>query len=122
MQFFRYVLVGAISALFDTGIFMLCTVLFHTHYLIAQTFGFLVGISINYLLSIAFIFESRRKRLPETALFFLTGVVGLLLSYLILFVLIDLFAITMFDTLLAKLITITLVLGWNFASRKFFVF
>lgn len=122
LQLFRYIIVGAICALFDTGIFMIFTTLLDAHYLVAQTLGFLVGISLNYFLSITFVFQSKRKRLPETTLFLLTGIIGLLISYFFLWLLIDILALTAFENLIAKLLTIIIVLGWNFTSRKVLIF
>lgn len=122
IQFFRYVFVGGISAVIDTGVFMLLTVSADAHYILAQTFGFIAGITTNYLLSISWIFERSRSVLPETGLFLATGLVGLLLSYLLLYVFIDILGMTAFENMVAKLLTIAIVLAWNFTSRKFLVF
>ena len=122
LQFFRYALVGALCAIFDTGVFLLVTTLFDGHYLVAQTLGFLIGISLNYILSITFVFERKRDRLPETSLFLLTGIIGLFLSYFFLWLFIDIFSLTQFENLIAKLLTIIIVLGWNFSSRKLLIF
>lgn len=122
IQFFRYVIVGGVSAVVDISIFMLCITTFHMHYLVAQTFGFIIGITLNYFLSILWIFESIRKKTEETILFLITGIIGLFLSYVLLWVLIDIFHLTVFDNLIAKIISILIVLGWNFTSRKFFIF
>jgi len=122
IQFFRYVIVGGVSAVVDISIFMLCITTFHMHYLVAQTFGFIIGITLNYFLSILWIFESIRKKTEETILFLITGIIGLFLSYVLLWVLIDIFHLTVFNNLIAKIISIVIVLGWNFTSRKFFIF
>ncbi len=122
IQLLRYLFVGGISAVIDTGVFMLLTVSADAHYILAQTFGFIAGITTNYLLSISWIFERSRKILPETGLFLATGLVGLFLSYLLLFLLIDVLGLTAFENMAAKLLTIAIVLAWNFTSRKFLVF
>ena len=75
IQFFRYVIAGGISSVLDISVFMLCTTVFQSHYLVAQTFGFAIGITSNYLMSIWWIFESNRKFMEEVSLFFLTGLV-----------------------------------------------
>lgn len=122
IQLLRYLFVGGIAALIDTGVFIFFTVRFDSHYLIAQTFGFIAGITANYLLSIAWIFKQSRQILPEVGLFLITGIIGLFLSYLLLFIFIDILHITAFENIAAKILTIALVLIWNFTSRKFFVF
>lgn len=122
IQFFRYLFVGGFAALVDFGIFMLMVAVFYQHYLIAQTFGFIIGISTNYILSTVWIFRSRYARLTESSLFLVTGLVGLLLSYIFLWLLIDILEMTWYENAFAKLLTIFLVLIWNFSSRKWFVF
>lgn len=122
IQFFRYLFVGGFAALVDFGFFMLMGVVFHQHYLVAQTFGFITGITTNYMLSTVWIFRSRYARLTESGLFLVTGLIGLLLSYFLLWLLIDILEITWYENALAKLLTIFLVLIWNFSSRKWFVF
>jgi|SRR6185369_902970 len=122
IQLLRYTFVGGISTILDTAVFMVSTVFLNAHYLVAQTFGFLAGISLNYFLSISFIFESKRSRLTEITLFLITGLIGLILSYILLWFFIDILSITTYENLLAKLLTIVIVLGWNFTSRKLFIF
>lgn len=122
IQIFRYLFVGGISAVVDTSIFAIFVIPLNTHYLVAQTFGFLAGITTNYLLSISWVFERSRRSLSETSLFLATGIIGLLLSYLLLWIFIDILRLTAFENMAAKLLTITLVFIWNFTSRKILVF
>lgn len=122
IQLLRYLFVGGIAALVDFSGFMIMTTVFETHYLFAQTVGFIAGITTNYTLSTLWIFESRHKRLTETSLFLATGLIGLLLSCALLWLFIDILGITWYENAVAKLISIGLVLIWNFSSRKWFVF
>lgn len=122
IQLLRYLFVGGIAALVDFSGFMVMTTALEAHYLLAQTIGFIAGITTNYTLSSLWIFESRHKRLIETSLFLATGLIGLLLSYTLLWLLIDILEITWFENAVAKLMTIGVVLLWNFSSRKWFVF
>ncbi len=122
LQLLRYIFVGGVAAVFDTSIFFFFSSTLHTHYLVAQTFGFTIGIITNYILSILWVFERKRNFISETSLFLATGIVGLLLSYFFLWILIDILYMTAFENMAAKMITIALVLVWNFTSRKFFVF
>lgn len=122
IQLFRYLFVGGLAAGVDFMSFMLMSATFHQHYLFAQTIGFVTGITTNYILSTLWIFKSRYTRLIETSLFLFTGLIGLLLSYLLLWFFIDILGMTWFENAIAKLFTIFLVLLWNFSSRKWFVF
>jgi putative flippase GtrA len=122
IQLFRYVIVGGIAAVIDTGVFMLFSSGVGMHYIAAQTAGFIAGITANYLLSTLWIFERSRGRTSEISLFLATGVIGLLLSYALLWLLIDILSFTLFGNLAAKIATVGIVFIWNFGSRKLFVF
>jgi len=122
IQFFRYLFVGGASTVVDMGIFYVAVNIFSIHYLLAQTLGFIFGISVNYLLSIAWIFKSTGNFKRELFLFAAIGIGGLLLSYLILWFLISRLDIHAFQDMLAKSVAVLLVLIWNFGMRKKFAF
>ncbi|NTW29917.1 MAG: GtrA family protein [Candidatus Moranbacteria bacterium] len=122
VQLFRYLFVGGFSTVVDMGAFYAVQGFFGAHYLVAQTIGFLLGVTANYLLSIVWVFRMTGDRKKEVALFLLIGIGGLLLSYLLLFLFIEVAHITAFRNMVAKAVTVAIVLGWNFGMRKKFVF
>lgn len=123
VQFLRYLFVGGISTLIDIAIFYIFnSMIYLDHYLFAQTAGFLAGLALNYLLSIKWVFQGGGNIIREFTLFAIIGIGGLLLSYLILWLLIDFFDLTNYENMLAKSIAVILVLVWNFGMRKKFVF
>jgi putative flippase GtrA len=122
IQFFRYLFVGGIATVADAGIFYILINLFLAHYLIAQTAGFLAGLTLNYLISIAWVFKSSGNLKKEFSLFAIIGIGGLLLSYGILYLLIDILNLYYFQFMLSKMTAIIIVLFWNFGMRKKFVF
>lgn len=122
IQFFRYIFVGGIATVADAGIFYFLVNVTQSHYLIAQTAGFLAGLALSYLLSIWWIFQSSGNIKKEFTFFALIGVVGLVLSYAILYLLIDILNFYYFQFMMAKAAAVILVLFWNFGMRKKFVF
>ncbi len=122
IQFFRYIFVGGFATVIDMGTFYIVDNILNQHYLTAQTVGFTLGVIVNYILSILWVFKSTGNIKKEFFWFTVIGIGGLLLSYLILWILIGLLGIHYFQDMLAKSITVMLILVWNFGMRKKFVF
>ena len=94
---------------------------FSLHYLIANIFAFLVGLGINYFLSIRWVFKKRKqaKQSKEFILFALIGCAGLLINELVLWFGAD---VLMMSLMVSKLIATIVVFVWNFAIRKIVLF
>lgn len=131
IQFLRYSIVGGIAALIDIALFYIFANILLFNHLSANTTSFTAGLLVNYCLSRNWVFNSHSRRfLRDFLLFAVIGVVGLLLSNLILFLLIDaglLSRILRFWSsnsikLAAKLTAVFIVLFWNFIARKKLVF
>ena len=122
VQFIRYAVVGAIAAAADLAVFYVVNGVYGRHYLIAQTAAFMVGLAVNYTLSVAWVFRSSGRVPREALLFTAIGVGGLLLSYLLLWLLIDVLSVRLLRNLVAKAITACIVLAWNFFMRRRFAF
>lgn len=120
-EFVRSVLVGVVAAAADCAILFFCNEQLGWHYSIAATLGFLVGVSINYVLSLIAVFKQgpRLDQASSFAVFVLLGFVGLGLTQLLLMLQINHLGMGL---RMAKLVTIGLVFGWNFSARKYFLF
>jgi putative flippase GtrA len=118
-QFFKYLLVGGLSALLDTSCLYVLYTYFGLDPLLAGAIGFLIGVVSNYIMSIIWVFESSGNVKTEFTLFAIIGIGGLLWTELILWILID---ITHVPVMASKLVALALVLIWNFGMRKKFVF
>lgn len=128
-EFFRYAVVGGISFLADTGTLYVCREwIFRAktdaELLLCTALGFLVGLTLNYLLSVFFVFrksENRNNgRTPRGFLIFsLIGLIGLGLTELGMYVG---KVLLHGHYLLIKIIVSGIVLIWNYAGRKIFVF
>lgn len=115
IQFFRYIFVGGFSAIADAGTLFIFTSGFGVHYLLSATLGFLVGTIVNYTLSVIWIFQTTGRRKTEIILFTLIGAGGLCLNLLILWVLVSKLGVFY---MLAKLVSVSLVLIWSFCLRR----
>lgn len=128
-------MVGGVAFIVDIGVFALFRELVYGGgeaggaLFVSTAAGFLAGLTVNYLLSMAWVFrkEEQQKRGRTKAAFFTfaaVGVVGLglteLLQWLGELAVGDLFG--GYGKYLVKLCVTGLVLIWNYAGRKIFVF
>lgn len=116
IQFFRYVFVGGFAFLVDAFMLWLCEK--WMNYMIAAAIAFIVGLAANYVLSIWFVFSESEKitnKLKEFTAYAVIGIIGLLLTEVIMYILTDLCHLYF---LLSKIVAAALVLVWNFVARK----
>ncbi len=119
IQFTRYLFVGGTSAVVDLLIYTLLLKQLSLWYPVAAFFGYMCGLTWNYILSIYWIFESKRSRKAEILMVFFIAIGGLLWTWLILGICISFFNM---DEIIAKMLSQILVLVWNFSMRKWYVF
>jgi putative flippase GtrA len=119
VQFCRYVMVGGIAFVADFAVFNGVLTL-QGHYILAAVVGFLVGLVVNYSLCIYWVWRGTQARAgKDLAIFTLIGVIGLLLTTVLIMILVDFFS---FDARISKIVVAIIVLFWNFNLRKVFVF
>ncbi|MFA7681750.1 MAG: GtrA family protein [Candidatus Peribacteraceae bacterium] len=119
IQFLRYFFVGGSATVVDIFVFTLCVQSLQMHYLLAALMGYMVGLVWNHILSILWVFESKRHKLIEFFLVFVVALGGLLWTELLMYLSVDALGISPF---VAKLIVVWLVLLWNFGMRRYYVF
>ena len=120
VQFLRYFLVATAAFTVDFGTYTILVKVAHAHPVVAATIGFTLGIIVNYLLSIRWVFDKRaRSAKYELMVFVIIGVIGLVLTDFIVW----LIAVeAQEDELLAKIVATAIVFFWNFGARKFILF
>lgn len=120
-EIFRYLIIGGTAFVFDYATLLLLNKVFAVNYLIAATIAFSIGIAVNYLGSIFFVFQVRSVHNVhmERAVFLLIGLFGLLINDGMLYLLTGKMLI---PVEYSKLITQVVVLFWNFAARKITLF
>lgn len=121
IQLFRYTLVGGVALIFDFGLLFILTEYLNIYYLVSAAIAFLLGLTINYLLSVRWVFEKRsaKSKHVEFVIFALIGIVGLALNEFIIWFFTE---IVNTHYLYSKLISTALVYLWNFFIRKFTLF
>ncbi len=121
MKIVRYAAVGLAAAITDFLIFAIFAKFLGFNYLLVGAAGFIIATTINYFLSIRFVFESgiRFKPGKEIALVFLISLVGLGVNQSVLYLGIGILG---FNMLLTKIGATGMVFFWNFGARSNFVF
>ena len=123
-QLARYLLVGGFAFIVDFTLFTLCFYALEWHYLLANLVGLIAGLSINYTLSVRWVFADCKRRLEkykskEFAVFALIGFAGVGINELLMLILVDIFNL---PELISKTLAAIAVLIWNFAGRKLTLF
>jgi putative flippase GtrA len=121
VQVARYTVVGGLAFCLDFAILYVFTEFFGIYYLISAAVAFLFGVTLNYLLSVAWVFDQRRlnNRSQEYIFFACVGILGLLLNNLLIW------GLTEFGGLhymTSKAISGVSVYLFNFATRKALLF
>jgi len=139
-QIINYFFVAMISSIFDFTLFRISRDIFKFNLEISNTMGFIIGLSINYFLSLILVFKQpiKTKKTHEIFLVILIGLIGLVINNIIL----NIFSrkILIFMGLakfisrfifyheikilesLAKIFALIITFGWNFFARKYLVY
>ncbi|MDR1689916.1 MAG: GtrA family protein [Clostridiales bacterium] len=129
-EIIRFGIVGFVSFLFDWAVLMLVLHVFLRSQLteiniaISTAAGFIIGVTVNYLLSVWFVFKASAqkghgKSSKARVIFLVSAVIGLLLTQLIMnFGVIKLG----FNETLVKIAATCIVMVWNYLSRKLLIF
>jgi len=120
-EIIRYLMVGGVAFIADYGTLLLLNKAFGINYLWAASIAFCIGILVNYLGSIHFVFQVRSLRNVhvERVLFLAIGLIGLGINDSMLYLLTGKLLI---PVEYSKLLTQVVVLAWNFAARKLTLF
>lgn len=120
-QFFKFALTGAFCAVIELGLFTLLVENFTDKYIYTfNALAFSVAVVINYIISRSWIFETgKHSTTVEFIAFILVAVVALGFNQLILYIGITYLFLHYF---IAKVLSIFIVMVWNFLAKKFLVF
>ena len=121
MKIIRYAAVGGTAAVVDFVIFASFAKLLGFNYLWVGATGFIIATTVNYFLSIRFVFDSgvRFGFKKEVSLVFLISFIGLCLNQVVLYLGIGILG---WEMLFIKLCATALVFFWNFGARSQFIF
>ncbi len=121
IQIFRYGIAGAAAFITDVSCLFVLTDYFGLNYLISAIVGFMTGMCVSYVFNAFWVFNSRtlKSRRAEISVFFLMGMVGLVLNELSIWLLTEYAG---FYYMLSKMASTIVVYCWNFFSRKYILF
>jgi len=120
VKFFKYGLVGLSGVFVDFAFTWICKEIFRLNKYIANSIGFTVAASSNYVLNRVWTFASKSEEIAlEYSLFIGISVVGLLLNNYLIYILNDKFKLNFY---LAKVFAIGAVTVWNFLANYFITF
>jgi putative flippase GtrA len=121
VQVLRFTLIGGFTALVDFLTLWFLVEIFHVGYLLSAAAGFLLGSSLNYILSIKWVFFRGRfnKYSTEFSVFILLTFLGLILNQVVMYLFTGLFLL---NYLYSKLFALVGVTVFNFLTKKYIVF
>jgi putative flippase GtrA len=105
----------------DFAVLYLLTEVFEVYYLLSAVAGFMIGLIINYLLSVKWVFNNRslQKRHLEFIAFGAIGVVGLGINTAGMWLLTSKIGVYF---LISKILVTGIVFLWNFTARRSLLF
>ena len=119
LQLIKFAIVGVIAAFTDVGVLVVLKEIFSFDVLLASAISFSVSVTVNYILSMHFVFKSKKQsKVKEFIIFVCLSIGGLMLNQLILWIGVNFTAI---HYLIIKILAMVIVPIYNFATRKVFL-
>jgi putative flippase GtrA len=117
----KYLLASAIALVIDYGVLIALTKFFGIYYLVSAAIGFCIGCAASYVLSVRFVFATRRvtNHRAELAIFFLIGLLGLAVNECVMKLSVDVIGVSY---IVAKIPAIGLSFIFNFFIRRTLLF
>ena len=127
LEFIKYCFVGGLAFIADIG-----TIFVFKEYILSSLpsglylsviIGFIVGLTVNYILSVIFVFKGAKNAVKGKQIIFfiqfaIIGIIGLLLTEFIMFLGVEFLKI---NYLIVKVFAAALVLIWNYGARKYLI-
>lgn len=119
-DFFLYLIVGGLATIVEWTAFWILANPVHIQYLISTALAFIFSTFANWLFGRLLVFKSSRGPfLREIASVYLASIVGLLMNLLIMFILVQTFAI---GKMLSKIAATAIVFIYNYLVRKLIIY
>jgi putative flippase GtrA len=118
-QLIRFAIVGVIAAFVDICALVILKEFLHIDVFLSSALSFSLSVVVNYLLSMTFVFKSKKQsKLKEFIIFVLLSIGGLCLNQIILWVGLR---FTSVYYLIIKFLAMVIVPFYNFVTRKIFL-
>lgn len=118
-QFLKYAITGSATFVIDYGIFFILHSLNDIFYLYASAISQISALLFNFTVQKKWTFASQGNTHQQLYRYTILQVWNYGFSLLALFILVDIAEI---HTLIAKLLTVSIIVSWNFLAYKFIVY
>ncbi len=118
-QFIKYAIAGSATFVIDYGIFFILHTLNDIFYLYASALSQISALLFNFTVQKKWTFASSGNTSKQLLRYTFLQVWNYGFSLLALFILVDIIEI---QTLIAKLLTVGIIVSWNFLAYKFLVY
>jgi putative flippase GtrA len=120
LKFIKFSLVGFSGVFVDFGTTFVCKEILKIQKYVANTCGFVLAASTNYILNRVWTFQSTNPHvMQEFTRFFLISLIGLGINLLIIWTMSGKFKVNFY---LSKLVATLLVVLWNFLINAYYTF
>ena len=119
-QIIRFIIVGGIATIIDYIVFFLLHDYLRVNTLISNIISFTVSVIYNYITSINWVFEvnTNLDKKKQFIVYIILSIIGLVINTGIVYLCVDI--LKMFS-LIGKMIATTIVMTYNFITRKMFL-
>jgi len=119
LQILRFGVVGGLAFLIDSSLLFILTEYLHVYVLISSVISFIVSLIFNYLLSIFWVFDVKKKQTwKEILLFAILSTIGLGINQVVMYLGVEVFHIYY---MICKVLSTFIVMVYNFITRKIFI-
>lgn len=121
IQIFRYAVVTVISSGIDFTALYLLTEFIHIHYLISAIFAYILGLIVNYVMSVVWVFHKKKlkRKAIEFIIFTLIGLLGMGLNEFFLWLFTDVLHLYY---MISRLISAVIGFILKYVLRKWILF
>lgn len=119
MQIMRFGVVGGLAFLIDSAVLYILTEYANVYVLISSVISFIVSLIFNYIMSIYWVFDVKKKQtVKEISIFVILSVIGLGVNQVVMYFGVEVFNIYY---MICKVMATFIVMVYNFITRKIFV-
>lgn len=116
LEMIRFIIVGVITFVVDYGLLYICTEYIGLYYMYSTAIAFIVAVIFNYWLCVVYVFTNIQRQTSKQALLFVgSSVVGLGINQICMWFFVEIFGIYY---MLAKIISIIIVMAWNYIMKR----
>lgn len=118
-KFANYCVIGATCAALDFVVFTVLTSAYDWNWFFANCISITAGIVTSFLLNVQFNFKTRDRYLKRFVSFFTTGMLGLVLASLVIFISHDVYEM---NTTVSKLLSIVIITIFQYTLNRAITF